>query len=76
MNRQISVVWGSGLILIRISLKLVEIDRSWDGLYLNGPFSDMVGYGILNIITMVWYGWDPNEGIDLREWSVCGGGRL
>ena len=28
------------------------------------------------IMCLQWIGCDPNTGIGIREWSICGGGRL
>ena len=35
-----------------------------------GPFREAVSLGSREII------WNPNEAVDIGEWSICGGGRL
>ena len=44
-----------------------SLNRATTGLTLNGPFKEVIGLGTL---------WDPNEAIDIRMWSICGGGQL
>ena len=41
---------------------------------LNGPFREVVGYGVKISICMNI--WDPNNTINIGRWSICGGGRL
>ena len=49
------------------------------GLTLSGPFSEVVGIGSRNIVTMVLHRWcytKRYKAIDIGEWSICGGARL
>ena len=49
------------------------MDRSWDPLSLvHLGRSEVLGVGMC----LQWIDWDPNKAIDIREGSICRGGRL
>ena len=56
-----------------------SLSRPTMGPTLNSPFPEVVTFMELEycyngpVSAIVW---DPNETLDIREWSICGGGQL
>ena len=61
------------------TVKLLKIDSTWDR-HLSGGFREVMDLGrwsIWGVRISAWaIVWDRNKGIDIGEWSICGGGLL